>query len=318
MSAALLSGCTTATGGDGYAASLAERVAIAVGDDITPPFAPSRSAEYLAARAIESPRLPSTSGPTDITVDVLGWGGESGLDEGATIDLRVSVHVHRTNARSIGESGVAEGFSTRCWTLTILTHSSDNYVLDEVECPEGAVAKTPTPAALPSLPEDTEARFAVALADATLATAESRVREQFPDDFYVIEIAEVFGEIVAAVGIPTVRDCAVGVRSTEGAVGVLSGFDREQLMPGELGCSTRLYVPAPKDFGPRLGAQGEAVAAERGGFLYTVVEGDAPVEIQQRFGLYSLFQIQKADGLPVGDNIAILVGEQLSIVPYSL
>ena len=88
--AALLVGCTE-SGGNGYAASLAERVAIAVGDDITPAYNQSRSAEYLAARAIESPRLPSTSGPTDIAVDVLGWEGESSDSEGARIDLRVDV-----------------------------------------------------------------------------------------------------------------------------------------------------------------------------------------------------------------------------------
>ena len=59
LSATLLTGCTQS--GDDYAASLAERVAIAVGDDITPAYNQARSAEYLAARAIDSPRRP---GPT--------------------------------------------------------------------------------------------------------------------------------------------------------------------------------------------------------------------------------------------------------------
>ncbi|NYF11352.1 hypothetical protein HDC94_002508 [Leifsonia sp. AK011] len=251
----------------------------------------------------------------DIVVDVLGWAGESGPQEGATIDLRVSVHVHPYSANRIGDfSSVEEGFSTRCWTLSILSRNYDNYALDEVACHEGAVAKVPMPAPLPDIPEDVEERFAAAFADATPENAASRVAEAFPDEFYAIEVRELYGEIVAAVGIPSVRKCVLGVRATDGSVSTLRGFEWEQLMPGERGCAPSLYTPAPRDFGPRSGAQGEATALEDGTFQYVVAEGDASVEIQNRFGLISLGQIRNSDGLGVGDNIPIVTGEVLRIV----
>lgn len=312
--AALLVGCTE-SGGNGYAASLAERVAIAVGDDITPAYNQSRSAEYLAARAIESPRLPSTSGPTDIAVDVLGWEGESSDSEGARIDLRVDVHVVRQNSVHIGDPGVQESFSTRCWTLTVLSRNYDNYALDEVDCEEDAVAKVPSPDPLPEMPDDVEERFATALAEATLQDAPSRLEEAFPDDFYDIEVNEFYGEIVTVVGISNPRDCALGVRQVDGSVVTSRGFGREQLKPGEGGCSTRLYTPAPRDSGPRAGAQGEATAGERGAYLYTVVAGDIPSEIQNRFALYSLGQIKNTEGQSIGNTFKIIEGEQLTIAP---
>ena len=311
MCVAALTGCTPR--GDDYAASLAERVAIGIGDDITPPYAEPRDAEYLAARAIDSPRLPGADAAIDITVEALGWSGNSSDDGGARIDLRIDVHVEQRSASHIGDFGVEEGFSTRCWTLTILSRNYDNYSLHEVTCPEGTVAKLPMPAPLPDIPEDVEERFAAALADATPENAASRVAEAFPEEFYDIEVRELYGEIVAAVGIPSVRKCVIGVRATDGTVSTFQGFDREQLMPGELGCSPSLYTPAPRDFGPRAGARGEVTALEDGTFDYVVAGGDAPVDIQKRFGLISLGQIRNADGLGVGDNIPIIAGEVLRI-----
>ena len=190
-----------------------------------------------------------------------------------------------------------ESFSTRCWTLTVLSRNYDNYALDEVDCEEDAVAKVPSPDPLPEMPDDVEERFATALAEATLQDAPSRLEEAFPDHF------------------SNPRDCALGVRHVDGSVVTLRGFGREQLMPGEGGCSTRLYTPAPRDSGPRAGAQGEATAGERGAYLYTVVAGDIPSEIQNRFALYSLGQIKNTEGQSIGNTFKIIEGEQLTIAP---
>lgn len=69
------------------------------------------------------------------------------------------------------------------------------------------------------------------------------------------------------------------------------------------------------DGGARDGASGVASIGENGTFIYIVAEGDVPIEIAARFGLESLGQIENAEGLRVGDNIPIITGETLVILP---
>jgi len=82
----LISGCTPT--GDSFAASLAERVIIGIGDDITPPYPKPEDAERLAAEAISDPRLPHLEAPVDYDIDVIGWERHSGDADGAKIEIR--------------------------------------------------------------------------------------------------------------------------------------------------------------------------------------------------------------------------------------
>ena len=232
-----LSGCT-AIGGDADAARLAERVIVGIGDDITPPYPTPRDAEFLAAAAIESPRLPSDV-MADYDVEALSWTGNSGDDAGAVLEIRVAVHVPFASSTTMFGPSQEEGDATRCWRLTVFGyHDYDSLKLDEIACPTGPAPAPPTPAPLPAFPEDLEARFTAALADADPVAA---VEAAFPDDYYSIQSASEDGETAVALGIPSELDCAVGVIHADGSIEVLQGFSSTALQPGEQGCAPDLY-----------------------------------------------------------------------------
>lgn len=239
--ALLLTGCTQ--GGDSYAADLAERIIIGIGDDITPAYPKPRDAEYLAERAVANPRLPSTEGQVDYQVTALAWDGDSGDPEGATIDIRVAVHVHYYSPNTIGGTRIEDGDAVRCWRLTVFgLHDHDSLKRSQIDCPKEADVPEPDPAPLPALPGDVEQLLVTALTDATAADLEGRVRAAFPNEAIVIQTATSKGELVAAVGIPVELECAVGVRHADGTVDVYQGFQDELLQPGEMGCSPELYL----------------------------------------------------------------------------
>lgn len=236
----LLAGC--APTGDGFAASLAERIIIGIGDDITPAYPTPRDADYLAAWALENPRLPSVGAPVDYAVETLGWEGNSGDEAGAAITFRIGVHVHADGPNSFGEASYKEGRSTRCWELTIFgLHDYDSLKQREITCPEDAVALTPHPEPLPAFPDDIDARLTQALQGATIATIDDQVRAVFTEDFYSIVSDEQDGEVAVALGIPSELECVVGVIHADGSVEVLRGWQRVLLQPGETGCSPSLY-----------------------------------------------------------------------------
>ena len=235
IAALTLSGCSNSPHLD--AASLAERVIIGIGDDITPPYPTPRPAEYLAAWAIESPRLPSDR-EAEYTVEALAWEGHSGDETGAKIDIRVTVHAP---AQSGGwsELSLPEDDATRCWRLTVFGfHDYDSLESEEIECPTGPAPAPPAPLPLPSFPDDLDALLTTALAD---PDPEAAVRAAFPDEFYSIEAATENGETAIALGIPEEHDCAVGIIHADGSTEVVRGFDWEVLQPGEMGCVPDLY-----------------------------------------------------------------------------
>jgi len=235
--ALVLSGCT-ASDGDAGAARLAERVIIAMGDDITPPYPTPRPASYLAAAAINSPRL-----PTDVVatyeIDALSWSGNSGDDTGAVLEIRVAVHVEPTSATSVFGGSQREGDATRCWRLTVFGfHDYDSLEREEIECPTGPAPVQPTPEAPPSFPADVEQLLSAALAE---SDPEAAVRLAFPEEFYSIQSASENGETAIALGITAEGECAIGVIHADGATEVVRGFDPSLLEPGEMGCSPDLY-----------------------------------------------------------------------------
>ena len=236
-----VSGCTTT--GDSFAASLAERVIIGIGDDITPPYPKPKDAERLAAEAIAAPRLPHLEAPVDYDIDVIGWDGHSGDADGAKIEIRVDVFVHNSSARSIGGASYAEGKSIRCWELTVFGfHDHDSLKTSEFSCPADAVALTPMPEPLPSLPDDVDTRLLTALEGATIATVDALVRDEFEDDFYSVTSAEHEGELIVALGIPSELECVLAVRHADNSTEILRGWQKVLLQPGEGGCDPSLYI----------------------------------------------------------------------------
>ncbi|MGV8883826.1 MAG: hypothetical protein ACOH19_16890 [Rhodoglobus sp.] len=228
----LTSGCTPT--GDSFAASLAERVIIGIGDDITPPYPKPKDAERLAAEAIAHPRLPHLEAPVDYGIDVLGWEGHSGDTDGARIEIRVDVFVHNSSARSVGGASYAEGKSVRCWELTVFGfHDHDSLKTKELSCPADAVALTPLPAPLPALPDDTDARLLAAVEGATFENVDERVQQRFADAFYTVTSAEHEGELIVALGIPSEEECVVAVRHVDNSIEILRGWQKVLITQGK-------------------------------------------------------------------------------------
>lgn len=232
----LLAGCVES--GDQYAAGLAERVVIGIGDDITPPYPEPREADFLAARAIQNPRLPRDVVGAEFVVEAMAWEGNSGDDEGARIELRITVHVPAATSNSWGPSQ-PEGDAVRCWELTVFgLHDYDSLKLSEIGCTDDPAPAPPTPEPLPTLPPDVQERLTAAVQDATAADIDDRVREAFAEDYYTIESEAKDGELVVTLGIPSELLCALGVQHVDGRVEV---WPYVEIIRGESSCSPDLY-----------------------------------------------------------------------------
>lgn len=244
-----LTGC--AIGGDADAAVLAEQAVSNIGDDMSPPNPVPHDAEALAAAAVRSPRVP-VSPAADYTVEALSWQGNSGDETGAIIELRVFVHVLPTNPGSVFGSYQQEGYSERCWRLTVFASYDDdlNLQLHEISCPSGALPAPPSPAPTPTdragFPPDVDALLFAAIEGATAADVEARVSAAFPEDYYVIQSDSLNGELVVALGITAEFECLVVVIDPDGSAQVYRGFDLTALPAAEQYCSTELYLNPPQ------------------------------------------------------------------------
>jgi hypothetical protein len=236
----VLAGCTPAA--EAHAASLAERIAIAMADDIAPAHSPEPlSGEHLAWSAIEAPRLPQEV-DVEYAFDAFDWSGDSGDDEGATFSVRIGVHVLPYSHGGFTRDR-EEGFATRCWRFVVRAIPEWQGAVERsgVECPEGSLV-APAPDVLLVMPDDVDARLSAVLVNATLADLDARVRAEFPDAGFSVVIEERDGFLVVALGVPREGSCAVGVKHSDGAVEIFRDFSPESLLPGELGCHPMLYL----------------------------------------------------------------------------
>ena len=78
------------------------------------------------------------------------------------------------------------------------------------------------------------------LAVATPDDVEALLREQFPDDGFIITVRALEGEIVVSVFVAREPSCRVGVRAADGTITV-SGVPPSDLLPGESTCDVRIY-----------------------------------------------------------------------------
>ena len=243
LAVVVLVGLTGCVGGpDGYAGDLAERIAIAIADDIAPAHSPEPlSGEHLAQLAIEAPRLPPENG-VDYQFGATSWSGNSGDDSGAQFIVRIDVHVSAQDNYGFAVDR-QEGRAVRCYAFTVraIPEWQGAVTRSGVACPDGPYT-TPQPDDLLVMPDDAESRIAAVLAVATADNVEALLREQFPDEGFAISVRALDGELVVSVYVAREPSCSVGVRAVDGTITV-SSVPPSDLLPGESNCDVRIYTP---------------------------------------------------------------------------
>lgn len=235
--------CSTASKGDSVAADRARDLADQIGVDLAPPVIRTRDAGWLVATHVVRRDDPSAG----VHVDALRWSGSSGTAPGAQIDVRIRIEEPSHTATTIGEASYEAGSATKCFHYDVVGYQfHDTLVPKEISCPAVTVPPTPTPTALPALPDDAEALVDTALtASSSSRSLRAALRAAFPQSFITIDTTRTDdGVLVAAVGVPEERDCLVAVRGADGAVQRIA-FDPVWIEPGETGCATALYTNPP-------------------------------------------------------------------------
>jgi len=195
-----------------------------------------RDAASIAATEVATD--PAADQPSQaIQMVLLAWSGRVYSSEKATIDVRFTVTVS-ADTGYFGPGHTA-GSATQCYRYTLQYYRYTDY--REISCP--AIADPPAPSAAPvlQLPGNAADRLAAVLRTATPETLADAVRAAFPQEGFVIDTVTASGTLVAAVGVPSERDCIVMIRTPDGTTKAV-GFDRVQLEPGETGCRTSLYT----------------------------------------------------------------------------
>jgi hypothetical protein len=238
-----LAGCSGYRDGDRVARDIAEQQAALLNDKLGHRTG-IREAEYIAATEIAR-QEPDTedAGPT-VRLTPLAWSGQTFGSEQATIDVRFVVTVAEQPATSFGGlRGISAGQATRCYRYVFQRYRYTEH--HEIDCPATtAIPAPPTAAPIPRMPDDARERLAAVLRTATPDTLAAAVRAAFPEKYIVIDTATYKGALVAAVGVPAERDCLLLVRTNSGDI-ESPGYDPVQLQPGELGCSTNLFISPP-------------------------------------------------------------------------
>lgn len=194
-------------------------------------------AETLAAE-----RLSGVHGAATFTP--IGWSGRAADGESATIDVLIRSGVPAHSPTVFGERGTRAGSAEHCYRFTVPLTAF--VTAERIDCPAGVSAQTaptPTPTVTPRLPADAVELISAALAGGDL---EAELRRVFPGPGVTIETTDTTaGERVVAVGTPASGDCRVVVERPDGTV-FEPGFDRDWARPGEVGCSTALFIDPPR------------------------------------------------------------------------
>lgn len=223
------------------AAALAERIAIAMADDIAPSQYPEPlSGEHLAWSAVEAPRLPDEPA-VEYAFDAFDWSGDSGDDAGASFSVRIDVHVLPFSYGGFSRDR-EEAFATRCWRFVVRAIPEWQGAVDRsgVECPAGELS-APQPDDLLEMPDDAENRIASVLAVATPDDALDLLAEQFPADGFILDVDEQDGALAVSVFVERQPSCRMGLRRADGSIQTY-GVPSSDLLPGEGGCNARAVL----------------------------------------------------------------------------
>lgn len=215
--------------------AIADRRVVATARALTSDFGYQR--EATDAESIAATRFRSVS--TD--VQPMRWSGATNPGGEAVIDVRIRSVVEAESSTTIFGPRNSAGSAERCYRFTLVLYAESQR--EELECddlPRIVVAPTASPVA--ALPEDAAERISAVLRQSDSRDLATELHDAFPGVEVTVDVVVTDpGELVAAVGITSERDCVVMVRSADGEV-FRASFDRIQLEPGELGCSARLYT----------------------------------------------------------------------------
>ncbi|MBX9472591.1 hypothetical protein [Microcella sp.] len=239
----VISACSSPqSDGERRALDYTERIAIGIADDATggrtivglPP-------EALAAEMIDGYRTPTGAGVRDdsFSVETLDWGGETSWAVPAFVVLRISADVDEAVQEtgggwfSTGRELLPAGRATACYWITLpVSEAEIGAKVDRGECPDDAEAQMPRPVGSYRLPGDALNRIEQLLAsDASLAEATTLFSPAITVDARTIDGMRV----IAARGIEP-EDCVIVAQRPSGEIERVI-LTREQVQPGEIGCS---------------------------------------------------------------------------------
>jgi hypothetical protein len=235
-----LTGCSGDRDGDSVARDVAETQA-ALLDDNLGHRTRIRDAEYIAATEMPTEEMQGSGWTARLTP--LGWSGRIAGSEQATVDVRFVVSVAKQQAATFGERGTSAGQATRCYRYVLQLYRFTEH--HEIDCPTTTATPAVPSAPVSRMPDDARERLSVALRTTTPDTLAATVRAAFPQEYISIDTVTDKGALVAAVGVPAERECLLLVRTPSGDI-ESPGYDPVQLEPGELGCSTSLFVSPPR------------------------------------------------------------------------
>lgn len=245
VAAIVLTGC--AAGGDALSRTLSDQAAATVAANLDSVGEGERTAEQIVSEEVFAADVRSGSVPlVTSSITPVAWSGTT-VDEagGARIVIRVITEVQRADAVSVGGTSYSAGSDDGCYEIRVTSWTHDESTPRRVGCPEGPMPEHPSERYIPpSLPADEVILEAVRGAS-DAAAARLKVLAS-ADEGVVVEAIDFEGGIVAAIGVPSERECTLAVREATGEVR-LSGVGKpEWLLPGEVGCSTDLITNPPR------------------------------------------------------------------------
>lgn len=239
----VMSACSSPqSDGDRRALDYTERIAIGIADDATrsrvivgiPP-------EALAADMLDAYRTPSGAGIRNdsFVVEALDWGGETSWAVPAFVVLRITADVDDGIQEggggwfSTGTELLPAGQATACYWITLpVSEAETGAEVDRGDCPDDAEARVPRPVDSYRLPGDALNRIEQLLeSDSSLDEAQTLFGPAITVDARTIDGMRV----IAARGIDP-EDCVIVARRPTGELERVI-LTREQVQPGEIGCS---------------------------------------------------------------------------------
>ena len=233
-----ITGCTYSTSGNQIASSEDDDAATALAHSAQIAAPGPRDADFLLASSVNS----SHFAPLAITVEALSWSGNSGTANGARFSVKITATVDAKSAVDFGGAHNDAGSATECYEITVVLKYTRPYGTSTGISCDGVNVKTlPTAGPQPVLSPDALTKLEAVLAATTPARLAGDVRKQFPQKYIVVDTTDYKGRLIAALSVPTNRDCILAARELDGSVGPIS-FDQTNAQVGEQGCNTGLVT----------------------------------------------------------------------------
>jgi hypothetical protein len=233
-----ITGCTYSTSGNEIASSEADDAAATLAHSAQIAAPGPRDADFLLASSVDSTHF----APLAITVEALNWSGNSGTANGAHFSDKITATVDAKSAVDFGGAYNDSGSATECYELTVsLKYTRPYSTSTGISCDGLNVNTLPTVGPQPVLSPDALTKLEAVLATTTPAGLAADVRRQFPQKYIVVDTTDYEGRLIAALSVPSNRDCILAARERDGSVGPIY-FDQTNAQVGEQGCNTGLVT----------------------------------------------------------------------------